>query len=556
MKKRFSIGTKLTVSFGVVVVLALLVSGCALWSIRKLGHRLENASGALARKLHLSGTVDAATSAMLAHQRGMYLSTYAGDTAGAQNSKTLFRAAAARGKAALDEIEPLLNEAGDKKLVLSLKADIASWLAVFPELERLSDSGDAAGAWRLGRDRTLTLQHRTEAASREIAASIKSLNDEERKAAATETAAANGFVWTVLMLTAAAATVVYAVVRSLNRDLRIVAHEMAVTANQLAHAATEVTAATQELAKGASDHAATLEETSASSEELTSMTRKNSDSSRAAAERMLNVDRRVADANKTLEQMVGSMNEINASSDKISKIIRVIDEIAFQTNILALNAAVEAARAGDAGMGFAVVADEVRNLAQRSAQAAKDTAGLIEESITRSAEGKTKLGQVSGAIHAITSGSGEVKALVDQVSMGSEEQARGIEQINRAVLHMEKITQDAAATADQNASSSRELTSLAENLRGVVDRLQSLVGQRAEVQGDRETAATGDGFTWRKSQAIEAGTHNVLDKGKKLDQRADVSSTVATEEPPFAAPESAVRVDRTELPLDGDFRNF
>jgi methyl-accepting chemotaxis protein/methyl-accepting chemotaxis protein-1 (serine sensor receptor) len=343
----------------------------------------------------------------------------------------------------------------------------------------------------------------------------------------------------------------------LNRDLRIVGHEMAVTANQLAHAATEVTAATQELAKGASDHAATLEETSASSEELTSMTRKNSDSSRAAAERMLNVDRRVADANKMLEQMVGSMNEINASSDKISKIIRVIDEIAFQTNILALNAAVEAARAGDAGMGFAVVADEVRNLAQRSAQAAKDTAGLIEESIARSVEGKKKLGQVSGAIHAITSGAGEVKALVDQVSLGSEEQTRGIEQINRAVLHMERITQDAAAAAEQNASSSRELTTLATNLRGVVDRLQSLVGQRAEVPDAEEQAATaGDGFTRRKLQAIGAGTRNVLDKGRKLAQCANVSSPVATEEPPSAAPESAACVDRSELPLDGDFRNF
>ena len=174
--------------------------------------------------------------------------------------------------------------------------------------------------------------------------------------------------------------------------------------------------------------------------------------------------------------MLGSMNSINESSAKISKIIKVIDEIAFQTNILALNAAVEAARAGNAGMGFAVVADEVRNLAQRSAQAAKDTAELIEDSIQRSTEGSSKLNEVADAIRKITGNAESVRTLVTEVSLGSQEQARGIDQIAKAITQMEQVTQQVAANAEESAASSEELSSQAESLDRVVARLTSMVG--------------------------------------------------------------------------------
>src|SRR5260370_5335611 len=187
--------------------------------------------------------------------------------------------------------------------------------------------------------------------------------------------------------------------------IKLAASELAEGAEQVASAAGEVSSSSQAMAQGASEQAASLEETSASSEEMASMTRKNSENSQQAAEFMNAVSQRVVEANRTLNDMTMSMQEIGASSGKISKIIKVIDEIAFQTNILALNAAVEAARAGEAGMGFAVVADEVRNLAQRSAQAAKDTAALIEDSILKSGEGSKKLGEVASSIQAITEGS-------------------------------------------------------------------------------------------------------------------------------------------------------
>jgi methyl-accepting chemotaxis protein/methyl-accepting chemotaxis protein-1 (serine sensor receptor) len=181
--------------------------------------------------------------------------------------------------------------------------------------------------------------------------------------------------------------IAYGVRRAIVPNLRRVASDMSTGAGQVLSAASQVSSSAQSLSQGATEQAASLEETSASMEEMASMTRKNAETATQAATLVTSASRQVIDSNAALGQMVGSIAAIKESSNKVAKIIKTIDEIAFQTNILALNAAVEAARAGEAGMGFAVVADEVRNLAQRSAQASKDTAELIEESIARSQEG-------------------------------------------------------------------------------------------------------------------------------------------------------------------------
>jgi methyl-accepting chemotaxis protein/methyl-accepting chemotaxis protein-1 (serine sensor receptor) len=209
---------------------------------------------------------------------------------------------------------------------------------------------------------------------------------------------------------------------------------------------------------------------------MSSMTRKNADTAQNADKIVENVNEHVAAANRSLEQMMESMNEITSSSGKISRILKVIDDIAFQTNILALNAAVEAARAGEAGSGFAVVADEVRNLAQRCAVAAKDTAQLIDESIRRSTEGKLKLEGVASAIQSITDSSEELQGLVAEVSVSSQEQSRGIEQIAKAVHQMEHVTQSSAATAEESAASAEELSAMAKSMRNAVQKLESMAG--------------------------------------------------------------------------------
>jgi methyl-accepting chemotaxis protein/methyl-accepting chemotaxis protein-1 (serine sensor receptor) len=231
----------------------------------------------------------------------------------------------------------------------------------------------------------------------------------------------------------------------------------------------------------ASQQAASLEETSTATTEIESITRKVSGDMSMAADRMHHDDQVVQSAGHALDGMVASMRGIGESSTRISKIIRVIDEIAFQTNILALNAAVEAARAGEAGMGFGVVADEVRNLAQRCAQAARDTTALIEESAAKTSDGSAKVDHVAAAIRTISEESAKVKTLMVQVNSGSQEQARGIEQIGKAITQMQQVTQTTAASAQEGAAAAEELDTQAAAMKDIVERLRAMVSGGAAI---------------------------------------------------------------------------
>jgi methyl-accepting chemotaxis protein len=264
-------------------------------------------------------------------------------------------------------------------------------------------------------------------------------------------------------------------VSTIGKKLRDAVRKLTESAAQVTSSVMQISSSSQALAQGATEQAASLEETSAASEEITSMTRANADNSNLAALEMDKVDALVKEGHAALGEMVASMSDIKSSSGSISRIIKVIDEIAFQTNILALNAAVEAARAGESGAGFAVVAAEVRNLAQRSAQAAKDTAPLIEESLARSNAGSVKLGHMTSVIHAITESAANVKRLVDQVKMGSRDQARGIEEISKAIQQMDCVTQGTAASSEESAAASQELAAQAELMNAIARQLHAVV---------------------------------------------------------------------------------
>ena len=268
---------------------------------------------------------------------------------------------------------------------------------------------------------------------------------------------------------------VYLSISKINRRLQGLIQSIAEGSGQVATAVGHIAAASQTLAQGASEQAASLQETSASTVELTSMTQKSAESSRRAVAEMESVNHKVNDSHAALDEMLTAMKDIKNSSRGIAKIVKVIDGIAFQTNILALNAAVEAARAGEAGAGFAVVAEEVRNLAQRSAAAAKDTAPLIEQSIVKCDQGSAKLEQVVERIQAITASASTARMFVDDVDAATKEQSVAIERVSRAILEMETVTQSNAASAEESAAASEELAAQARGMDQVAHELRGVV---------------------------------------------------------------------------------
>lgn len=253
---------------------------------------------------------------------------------------------------------------------------------------------------------------------------------------------------------------------------------------QINAASGQIASASHQLASAASEQAASVAETSSTLEESSSVVKQTTENTRQAAQ-LSGLARNAADkGNSEMSEMTGSITEIRRSSEQMGKIIKVIDEIAFQTNILALNAAVEAARAGEAGMGFAVVAEEVRNLAQRSAQAAKDTSAIIETNIRLSQHGSEVVRRVADALGDIVAQTKKVNELMDEIAAASQEQTQGISQIAKAISQIEQTTQENSATAEEAAASAEELSAQANSVKDIVMQLVRLVNgaSRREMQ--------------------------------------------------------------------------
>jgi methyl-accepting chemotaxis protein len=279
--------------------------------------------------------------------------------------------------------------------------------------------------------------------------------------------------------------------RAINKALTEIIEVLSGGADQVTAASRQISTAAQSLADGATEQAAGLQETSSSLEEMASMTKQNADNAQEANALAATASKVAGDGTTAMARMDKVIQEIHKSSNETAKIIKVIDEIAFQTNILALNAAVEAARAGEAGKGFAVVAEEVRNLAMRSAESAKNTANLIEESVKSAANGVDNANEVSKVLNEIGQSVAKTTNLVGEIAAASQEQAQGIGQVNVAVAQIDSITQQNAANAEESASASEELSAQAESMKEIVHSLMVLVGVKTAKENKTEEDETG-----------------------------------------------------------------
>jgi methyl-accepting chemotaxis protein len=298
-------------------------------------------------------------------------------------------------------------------------------------------------------------------------------------------------LWLSIIIVIAGIFLGIALTRMITVPINRIIEGLTVGSDQVGSAAGQMSTASQSLAEGATEQASGLEETSSSLEEMASMSRQNADNSKQA-DTLSREARQEADKGlDAMERMSGAIQDIKQSSDETAKIIKVIDEIAFQTNLLALNAAVEAARAGEAGKGFAVVAEEVRNLAQRSAEAAKNTNDLIENSQKNSDNGVQMSEEVAGSLGNISEGIKKVTELVGEIAAASAEQAQGVDQVNTAVAQMDELTQRGAANAEETASASEELTAQSKALNGIVGELIQLVGGSSGQAGGQNQMTSG-----------------------------------------------------------------
>jgi methyl-accepting chemotaxis protein len=478
-----SIDKKLFGGFG-ALFLAFLTLALGAWILSgRLNDRVSELANVSGRSLQLAGEVKYLSANIKADQRQVIILAAKQETGALREQVRALESDAQALLSKLDEISRVSGRTDARATAEQAKSVMQSWMAndwhktrELAEKTQTLEAVDASEAGRAALERAGSL-----------AAAIVSMESEKFQANNEQAKDAYRSLQMLSLVTlivgiAVAAGVGY-IVHTVYATLKVAAGKLSAGAEMVMAAAGQMSGSSQSLSQSATEQAASLEETSASVEELALMTRKNADATTEVVGHLKEVDTRAMESNQALHDMVAAMAGIQDSSRQVSKIIKTIDEIAFQTNILALNAAVEAARAGAAGMGFAVVADEVRSLAHRSAQAAQDTTALISESISRAQSGTGSVERLTTSIASITQSVANVKRLADDVSVASRQQSAGIEQVSRAIIELEKSTQAIAGTAEEGAAASEELTAHSETVMGVVGQLEVLVGSSFKNNG-------------------------------------------------------------------------
>jgi len=381
-----------------------------------------------------------------------------------------------KNQALFDHYEKDINTSEDRQLFTNMQIMTKAYGTVRLKLFELSTHSDKADAIAY-MNSTFLPEYRNYRALVEDYVQYNIKQSENRGAmVSTGVKASSSFIISGMILAIVLAIIIGIVIsKQTSRILRRAITTIDEGSSQVAAASAQVSSASSMLAEGASEQAASLEETSSSLEEMSSMTAHNAESAKQAKSLADEMRTAADDSSSQMQEMQQAMDAIKSSSAGISQIIKTIDEIAFQTNILALNAAVEAARAGEAGAGFAIVAEEVRNLAQRSANSAKETSVKIEGAVRNSEHGVVISSRVATSLSSIVNKARSMNHLVGEIATATEEQDKGISQLSIAVSQMDKVTQSNASNAEETASASEELNAHADTLKDTVGDLISLI---------------------------------------------------------------------------------
>ena len=486
--KNLTIPRRIAIGLAALVITGLLLGAVSLWRITDINRHVVALSGnSLPSVITLSRIIENNYLAMKSVRTGL-LAADDGDEASRTAARKAFDAATAEGTVMCTDYEALISDDEDRRIFADAQAARQAFLAGASRVLELSAAGKAAEARAAMRGEVdATAQACNDLFKADIEYNVD-LASREVRLAGDKVRGSFVIIGTSIGLASLLGILLgTGVIRSTSHVLRTISDTLEDGATQAATASGQLATISQTVAAGCSEQGSSVAETSTALEQMSAMIRSTAGNASQAKDLALQARGAAEAGARTMIEMNTAMQAIENSSAEVAKIVKDIDEIAFQTNILALNAAVEAARAGEAGAGFAVVADEVRSLAQRSAAAARETAAKIEAAIASSRHGAESCGRVGSSLDEIASKIAAADTLVAEIATAAREQSQGIGQIGEAMTELDKVTQENAARAEEGASAAAELTSQSQLMREHVEWLRSLV--TASAQPHRPAAA-------------------------------------------------------------------